>query len=344
MLLLHRLRTLALGVAITWSLAASAPTPATPTPTRAPLDLKIGLIAGTSAAPIIVPSEDGQFAARGLNVSLEAIPDSAQGLISTSTAQFQLAYVTMGAAALNAFNRGVDLKIIAAGSAQPAGHGDNTPLVVRSQLIDSGQVRTVADLKGRKVAINVRGSTPDYKLAKALATGGLTIDDVDIQLVPIADTVVALSTGAVDAGLLLQPFGAQAVARGVGTILLDDYDPLGQGGLVVANSAFLDQHPEAVTRFLEVYVEAIRRLSKGKIKADDPALAALQRYTNVAPEVIRLGPDPYWPTDGRVQVDSLRDQQAFFMRTGITDYAQPLQFERLIDYGPLDAAFKNIGG
>jgi ABC-type nitrate/sulfonate/bicarbonate transport system substrate-binding protein len=93
--------------------------------------------------------------------------------------------------------------------------------------------------------------------------------------------VGALSTGVIDAGLLLQPAGAHAVAKGIGKILIDDYNQLGQGCVVAANPAFLSQHPDAVTSLLEVYVQAILRLSDGKIKSDDHALQALQKYTNV---------------------------------------------------------------
>jgi len=120
--------------------------------------------------------------------------------------------------------------------------------------------------------------------------------------------------------------------------VLDDYDQDGQGGLLVANSRFLEQHRDAVTSFTEVYLQTIRRLSDGEIKTDDQALAAMQKYTNVPPDVIRLGPDPFWPKDGHAALDSLRDQQIFAMRTGSTDYSQPLEIEKLIDYGPLDAA------
>jgi NitT/TauT family transport system substrate-binding protein len=341
--LLHRLGALAIGVATTWSVADCAPTSATPSPTKAPLDLRVGLVPATSNAPITVPAEDGQFAAHGLKVSIESLTDPNQVMISAGTGQFDITYTAMAPAVLNLFNRGSALKIIAAGAAQPFGHGHNNPIVVRSQLIDSGEVKTVADLRGRKVAISARGAA-DYALSKALATGGLTESDVELVTMPFPDMVVALSTGAIDAGGLLQPTAAQAVARGVGKILLDDYDQLGQGGVVVANSRFLDQHPDAVTSFLEVYLQAIRRLADGKIKSDEQALAAVQKYTNVPPEVIRMGPDPYWPRDGRVAIDSLREQQAFYIRTGFTEYSRPLEIEALIDYGPLDAALKNIGG
>jgi ABC-type nitrate/sulfonate/bicarbonate transport system substrate-binding protein len=322
--------------------ACAPPQPAT-TPTPAPLDIHVGLIPATASSPIIVPTQEGQFAAKGLNVSLEPVTDTAQAMVSVTQNQYQIGNVTMGSAALNAFNRGTDLKIIAAGGAEPPGHGANLPLIVRSELIDSGAVKTVADLKGRKVAINGKGVVIEYALMKALATGGLTANDVDVQILPFPDMVVAMSTGAIDAGLLLQPTGAQAVSKGIGKILLDDYNQNAQNAFLVVNSRFLDQHRDAITSFLEVYVQSIRRLSEGRLRSDNAALADLQQVTNVPPDVIKLGPDPYWPQDGRVLVDSVADEQTFFMKTGSTDYTQPLDINTLIDYGPLNDALKAIG-
>ncbi|HEY2592967.1 MAG TPA: ABC transporter substrate-binding protein [Chloroflexota bacterium] len=297
------------------------PPPLAATPTPAPLDIHVGLIPATASSPIIVPTQEGQFAAKGLNVSLEPVTDTAQAMVSVTQNQYQIGNVTMGSAALNAFNRGTDLKIIAAGGADPAGHGANLPLIVRSQLIDSGAVMTVADLKGRKVAINGKGVVIEYALMKALKTGGLTANDVDVQILPFPDMVVAMSTGAIDAALLLQPTGAQAVFKGLGKILLDDYNQNAQNAFLVVNSRFLDQHRDAITSFLEVYMQSIRRLSDGRLRSDDAARADLQQVTNSPPDVIKLGPDPFWPQDGHV----------------------PLDINKLIDYGPLNDALKAIG-
>ena len=60
--------------------------------------------------------------------------------------------------------------------------------------------------------------------------------------------------------------------------------------------------------------------------------------------MIRLAPDPYWPKDGRVLLDSVRDEQAFFMSIKSVDYTQAMDIQKLIDYGPLEAALKNLGG
>ena len=321
--------------------ACSVPVPGAKPAT---LDVRIGLIPATASAPILVPLDSGEYAARGLNVSVQPVTDTAQAMVSVAGGQFDMGNITMGSAALNAFSRGTDLKIIAAGGAEPPGHGANLPVIVRTDLIDSGTVKSIADLKGRKVAINGRGVIIEYALAKALATAGLTPADVDVVLLPFPEMLAALTTGAIDAGLLLQPTGAQAVAKGIGKILADDYNQNAQNAVVVINSRFLDQHRDAITGFLEVYIKTVRRLSDGKLKSDDQALAALQKYTNTPPDVIRLGPDPFWPKDGKVLLDSVADEQKFFMANHGTDYAQPLDLQKLVDYGPLEAALKNIGG
>jgi NitT/TauT family transport system substrate-binding protein len=324
--------------------AACAPAAPPPASKAAAVDVRIGLIPSTASAPILVPLEDGQFAARGLNVSVQAVTDTAQAMISVAGGQLEFGNITMGSAALNAFNRGTDLKIVAASGAEPPGHGANLPVIVRTALIDSGEVKSMADLRGRKVAINGKGVIIEYALSRALATANLKMTDVDVVTMPFPDMIAALTTGAIDAGLLLQPTGAQAVSRGIGKILLDDYNPNAQNAVIVANSRFLDQHRDAVVSFLEVYLQNIRRLSDGKIKQDDAALAALQKNTNTPPEVIRLGPDPFWPKDGRVLIDSVRSEQDYFMSTRSVDYAQPQNIDNLIDYGPLDTALRNIGG
>src|SRR5581483_7929554 len=42
------------------------------------------------------------------------------------------------------------------------------PLVVRKELVDSGEVRGPVDLRGRKVAMNTRGASPEYILSKVM--------------------------------------------------------------------------------------------------------------------------------------------------------------------------------
>jgi NitT/TauT family transport system substrate-binding protein len=331
------------GVIVAGALALAACLPAAPA-AKPNLDVRIGLIPNVGIAQILVPTDEGEFAARGLNVSIQPVTDTTQTMISVAGGQFDIGGVSMGPATLNAFNRGADLKIIASVFAEPPGHGSLFPVIVRTELIDSGAVKTVADLKGRKVALNGRGTGIEYTLAKALATGYLSPADVEIVTMPFPEMLAALSTGAIDAAIINQPTAARAVAQRIGKVLVDDYNPNAQGAVLVANTRFLEQHRDEVTSFLEVYVQAIRRLRNGKLKSDEQALAILQKYTNIPPDVISLAPDPYWPMDARVNLDSLREQQAFYLNNNSVGYTQAMDIDKLIDYGPLDAALTRVGG
>ena len=59
------------------------------------------------------------------------------------------------------------------------------------------------------------------------------------------------------------------------------------------------------------------------------------------PFVVQLAPDPVWPKDGKINVQSIEDQQAYFFTTKALNYSQPLDINKFIDYGPLDR-FKSV--
>jgi NitT/TauT family transport system substrate-binding protein len=320
--------------------AAAASAAAKPAATT---EIRIGQIPSTAAAPFFVPTEDGTFASRGLKVSITPVTDTAQTMIQIAGGQLEMGTVTLGAAALNAFARGTDMTIIASGGIDPPGHGAFAPVVVRSDLMDSGKVKTLADLKGLKVALNARGVILEYSLYRALKLGGLTLNDVDVVTMPWPDMVAAMSNKNLDVGLIGNPLAAQAVAKGVGKILSDDYAPNNQNSTVTVNSKWLQSHRDAAVTFLEVYLQTIRKLADGGLKRDAQAMAIIEKATKTPVDVIQLAPDPTWPKDGKINVQSIEDQQSYFFTTKALTYSQPLDINRLIDYGPLDQALKNIG-
>ena len=324
--------------------AAAKPAASAAAKPGATVDMRIGGIPSSAAAPILVPMDDGSLAARGIKPTFTPVTDTAQAMVSIASGQLDIGTVTMGPAALNALNRGTDLVELASGGVDPPGHGAFAPVVVRSDLMDSGKVKTLADLKGLKVALNGKGVILEYSLYKALALGNLKPADVDVLVMPWPDMIVALGTKALDAGLIGQPLATQAVSKGVGKVLSDDYQPNNQNAVVITNRKYLTAHPDAIQAFLEVYVTYIRKFADGALKKDDAALAALQKYTKVTPEVMRQAPDQYWPKDARINAQSLQDQQTYFLSIKGVDYTQPLDFGKIIDQTLLEKALTTLGG
>ncbi|WP_051488664.1 sulfonate ABC transporter substrate-binding protein [Aliarcobacter lanthieri] len=74
---------------------------------------------------------------------------------------------------------------------------------------ESSPIKTVADLKGKKVALN-KGSNVHYLLVKALEEAGLKYSDIIPTFLPPADARAAFEKGSVDAWVIWDPFYAAA--------------------------------------------------------------------------------------------------------------------------------------
>lgn len=72
-------------------------------------------------------------------------------------------------------------------------------------------IKSIADLKGKKVALN-KGSNVHYLLTRALAAAGLKYSDVETAFLAPADARAAFERGAVDAWVIWDPYQAAAEA------------------------------------------------------------------------------------------------------------------------------------
>ena len=110
-------------------------------------------------------------------------------------------------------------------------------------------LKTVADLKGKKVALN-KGSNVHYLLVKALEKAGLAYSDIEVSFLPPADARAAFEKQAVDAWVIWEPFlaaaeaatGARQLANGTGVV--DNHE------FYLASRNFVDTRPEVVDTIL----------------------------------------------------------------------------------------------
>jgi sulfonate transport system substrate-binding protein len=91
-------------------------------------------------------------------------------------------------------------------------------------------LKSVADLKGRKVVLN-KGSNVHYLLVKALEKAGVKYTDIRPVYLAPSDALAAFSNGSVDAWVIWDPYEAAAEASTGARVLAD-------GSGVVANYQF----------------------------------------------------------------------------------------------------------
>ena len=81
-------------------------------------------------------------------------------------------------------------------------------------------IQSVADLRGKKVALN-KGSNVHYLLVRAIEAAGLTLADITPVYLAPADARAAFERGAVDAWVIWDPYFAAAEAGGNARVLAD---------------------------------------------------------------------------------------------------------------------------
>ncbi len=125
-------------------------------------------------------------------------------------------------------------------------------------------LKTVAELKGRKVGV-ARGGAQELLLLAELAKAGLTWSDKegkDVQIVylPFADLNQALLQKQLDAICQSEPQSSQAINKGFGVEMLKPYDtPLGEPvRVLVMTEKMYKEKPAVAMKVLECFVESTR--------------------------------------------------------------------------------------
>lgn len=116
-------------------------------------------------------------------------------------------------------------------------------------------IKSVADLKGKKVALN-KGSNVHYLLVKALEEAGLTYGDVTTSFLPPADGRAAFERGAVDAWVIWDPFQAAA------EVAIEARELRNGEGIVPNHQFYLGAQPfvEAHSQAVDVVIEAVAEI------------------------------------------------------------------------------------
>jgi len=314
--------------------------PVAPAVTGEPIALKIGYIPIAVYAPIFVAEAKGYYDAQGLDVSLEPFAGGSDLITFTATGELDAAIAGAGPALWNAVAEGLPLAVVAPGHAE--GNPVATPLMISAASCESGAIARVADLRGKRVAVNARGAT-EYWLAQALSTGGLTLDDVDLQTLGFPDAVIALESGALDAAMVGEPFATSAERRGIAVRLSTDFPVQDvQPTAVLVNTDFAAANPAAVQGLVTAYLQAARDLS-GAGFTDPANLTIIEEFTKIPADLVASAVAPIYAPNGEIDIVGLARLQTFFRERDQLGYDEDLDPATFVDTSYVDAALTVLG-
>jgi NitT/TauT family transport system substrate-binding protein len=308
--------------------------------TGAPVKIRVVHVPVLIFAPLYVAIERGYFRQEGLDVELIGTPGGASSFVVLASGRAEVVVGGLGAALFNAAARGLDFKVV--GPVHMEKPPVSTPLVVGKKVYDSGQIRSVRDLKGKRVSVNVLGSATEFWLNAALLKGGLTMDDVQVTAVNFPEVPAALENGAIAAGLLGEPLVTLAEDRGQVVRLSSDFINGIQVTALYYSGEFMRGRPKEAVGFMAAWLRASRDLYGGGYKRDDVA-AIVEKYTGVPAAIVKRAAPPVHEPDGKMNFNDFKRLQEFFKKRGSLTYEKPLDPRQYIDGSFVREALKKIG-
>lgn len=291
-------------------------------------------------APLYVGIERGYFARQGIEVELITTPGGVSSFAVLAGGRAEVVVGGLGAALFNAAARELDFKVV--GPVHMERPPVSTPLVVSKRAWDSGEIRSVRDLRGKRVSTNVLGSATEFWVHAAMLKGGLTIDDIQLVAVNFPEVPAALANGAIAAGLLGEPLATLAEEQGQIVRLAEDFVNGVQVTALYYSGEFMRTQPKLAVGFMVAWLQASRDLFGDGYRRDDVA-AIVEKYTRVPASVVKKARSPYHEPNGQMNFNDFKRLQEFFRRRGYLTYEKPLEPKQYINTSYVREALKVLG-
>ena len=223
-----------------------------------------------TAGPLWIAYEAGYFRKHNVSTELLYIPGGSTIIQAIISGDVKVANMAPPSA-IGAWAKGFDLILIASGVDQ-----------LLETVVTGPAIKSVADLKNKKIGVSRFGSLTDMALREALRLHRLNPDkDVTIlQTGGEATRFAALTSGAIDGAMLSGDKKVQAEKMGFHVAIdlsqLPIYYPVNG---VVASKKFVSTNPEIVENFLKSWLEGIKAFKTDK----ELSLKVLAKYLKMRP-------------------------------------------------------------
>jgi NitT/TauT family transport system substrate-binding protein len=267
-------------------------------------NLTVGAVPVADEAGLYIAQDEGLFAAEGLHVTIDPILSSAVAAKGQNDGKFDITAGNVVSYVQDQVTHRSDLEIVAEGSLmQP----DNQALYT----LPTSPIRTIADLKGRKIGVNVLNNIGTLLISSVLEEHGLSADDVHFVAVPFPALGQALKRHIIDVAWLPEPT-ASANAQSMGLLELCDLDQGATAGFpvgwYVATKAWAKKYPRTLAAFLTALREG-QQIADSNRTAVEQAMEKLPAPFTVSPTIAAVMSIETYPLNVAPNIDLTRVQR-----------------------------------
>jgi sulfonate transport system substrate-binding protein len=335
---ISRNRALRAGLTLALTLALAAPLTATLALADPAKVIRIGSTAPGHLKFILFREKallEQEFAKDGIKVELVTFHGGgSEATTALATGAIDVTY-TGSNPALRVAASGADVRTIGLSNWVKTG---GTAIVVRPD----SPIRTIADLKGKKVAY-LAGTVRHSSLSKALRSVGLSAKDIDSINLPFEASGPALSRGDIDAIVESDNTVQKLVEAGGGRVIADaaDHPEWASPYPITVNGTFLRENPNIIKRLLKVDLETARWADANY----EETVRVFTTATNSAEKTVRANyragqfyQDPKLTPEA---IAALKAEEAFMAEAGLLK--GKVDYDKWIDTTALDEVYKQAG-
>jgi len=221
--------------------------------------VRIGYSAWPGWFPLQVSEEKGLFKQTGVPVTLQWFDGYLDSINALNAGQLDCNSQTLGDT-ISSVAGGAALQVVLT----------NDYSTGNDQIIAAPGIKTVADLKGKKVAAE-EGTVDHYLLLLGLKKAGLSAKDISFVPLETGAAAAAFAAGKVDAVGVFAPFTTQALKRPGSTTLFSSKDfPGAISDHLVCRADFVSKNPETVQKLVDAWFATLKT-----IKAEPAATLAI---------------------------------------------------------------------
>lgn len=304
--------------------------------------IKVGIARSTSNAAELMALKHGYFKEAGIKLEWDDIDTTANVIALLAQNQYQIVAGGISAGIFNALEKNLPITILSDRVSTPIGHN----LMLRPELKD--KVKSLKDLKGKVVASNGQGSVSTYEVGKMLEREGLSINDVDLKILPFPQMGIAFKNGAIDAGILIPPFVWQLEEQGL-AVPFASVDDLVQPqpmtiAVIMANTEWVKANPELVQNYMTAWLRGVREYCQayhGGSNRQEVLDELVNSKTEPRRQLLEKYPWPARSPNGKINIASMLDINKWYVKNKMS--AQEFPAERVVDGSFVDKAIAKLG-
>jgi NitT/TauT family transport system substrate-binding protein len=290
---------------------------------RAADSVTVGTGGSASDAPFYIAQDRGYFKDENLDVKLLVLDSGAKVIAPLGTGELDVGSGALSVGFWNALVRGVKFRVVADRGHTEKGYYYQS-VFMRKELVDSGAMKSLKDLAGKRMGFAAQGVTSLSLLNEAAKSAGFKFEDVTPVYLSFPSQIAAMQNGALDGSFLIEPQATAAASAGYGVRFMntDDFYPHQQISVLFYSEKFATERADVAARLMRAWLRGARTyndaINDGHIAGPgaNAVVETMAKSFSMDPELVRRMFATAIDPNGDVNAAGIQKDLDFFQKQG----------------------------